>query len=100
MPQFDRRAGDAVVWLLLFTAPFWLHACWRLCRAWQPRGDLRAGGDGTQFPPRLYRRALFGHAAYFGLGAYGTALTIKYLYPSTPVAMLVGVGVSTAAAAA
>ena len=24
----------------------------------------------------------FGHAAYFGLGAYGTALTIKYLVPS------------------
>ena len=23
----------------------------------------------------------FGHAAYFGLGAYGTAMTIKYLYP-------------------
>ena len=41
----------------------------------------------------------FGHAAC-GLGAYGTALTIKYLYPSTPVGMLVGVVVSTAAAAA
>ena len=25
----------------------------------------------------------FGHAAYFGLGAYGTAMTIKYLVPST-----------------
>ena len=23
----------------------------------------------------------FGHAAYFGLGAYGTAMTIKYLLP-------------------
>ena len=32
----------------------------------------------------------FGHAAYFGLAAYGTAMTIKYLYPSTPVGMLVG----------
>ena len=28
----------------------------------------------------------FGHAAYFGLGAYGAAMTIKYLYPSTPLA--------------
>ena len=26
----------------------------------------------------------FGHAAYFGLGAYGAAMTIKYLVPSTP----------------
>ena len=26
----------------------------------------------------------FGHAAYFGLGAYGAGLTLKYLAPSTP----------------
>ncbi len=25
----------------------------------------------------------FGHAAYFGLGAYGAAMTINYLGPST-----------------
>ena len=25
----------------------------------------------------------FGHAAYFGLGAYGAGMTIKYLVPST-----------------
>ena len=25
----------------------------------------------------------FGHAAYFGLGAYGAAMTIRYLVPST-----------------
>ena len=29
----------------------------------------------------------FGHAAYFGLGAYGAAMTIKYLAPSTPLAI-------------
>src|SRR6202035_4603588 len=32
----------------------------------------------------------FGHAAYFGLGAYGAGLTLKYVAPSTPLAMLVG----------
>ena len=41
----------------------------------------------------------FGHAAYFGLCAYGTAMTIKYLVPSTPLAILVGVIVGTIAAA-
>ena len=41
----------------------------------------------------------FGHAAYFGLGAYGTAMTIKYVYPSTPLGMLVGIIVGTVAAA-
>jgi branched-chain amino acid transport system permease protein len=32
----------------------------------------------------------FGHAAYFGLGAYGAGMTLKYLAPSTPLAVLVG----------
>ena len=32
----------------------------------------------------------FGHAAYFGLGAYGAGLTLKYLAASTPLAMLAG----------
>jgi branched-chain amino acid transport system permease protein len=42
----------------------------------------------------------FGHAAYFGLGAYGAGMTIKYLVPSTPVGMLVGVLIGTVAAGA
>ncbi|NYT38594.1 branched-chain amino acid ABC transporter permease [Allopusillimonas soli] len=41
----------------------------------------------------------FGHAAYFGLGCYGVGMMIKYLVPSTPLGMLVGVLVGTAAAA-
>jgi branched-chain amino acid transport system permease protein len=32
----------------------------------------------------------FGHAAYFGLGAYGAGLTLRYLVHSTPLAILVG----------
>ncbi len=32
----------------------------------------------------------FGHAAYFGLGAYGCGLTLKYLADSTLLAMLIG----------
>ena len=32
----------------------------------------------------------FGHAAYFGLGAYGAGLTLRYVVHSTPVAMLAG----------
>ncbi|MFT0547188.1 branched-chain amino acid ABC transporter permease [Allopusillimonas ginsengisoli] len=41
----------------------------------------------------------FGHAAYFGLGAYGVGLVIKYVAPSTPLGILVGVLVGTIAAA-
>jgi len=32
----------------------------------------------------------FGHAAYFGLGAYGAGLTLRYMVHSTPLAMLAG----------
>ncbi len=32
----------------------------------------------------------FGHAAYFGLGAYGAGLTLKYLAHSTPLAIIDG----------
>jgi branched-chain amino acid transport system permease protein len=32
----------------------------------------------------------FGHAAYFGLGAYGAGLTLKFLAPSTPLALIAG----------
>jgi branched-chain amino acid transport system permease protein len=41
----------------------------------------------------------FGHAAYFGLGVYGTGLTIRYLVPSTVLGMCVGVGSAIVAAA-
>ncbi|MBI1219472.1 MAG: branched-chain amino acid ABC transporter permease [Rhodobacteraceae bacterium] len=41
----------------------------------------------------------FGHAAYFGLGAYGTGMTIRYLLPSTGVGILVGTLVGALAAA-
>jgi branched-chain amino acid transport system permease protein len=33
----------------------------------------------------------FGEAAYFGLGAYGAGLVLKFLYPSTVLAVLAGV---------
>jgi len=32
----------------------------------------------------------FGHAAYFGLGAYGAGLMLKYVVASTPLAIIVG----------
>jgi branched-chain amino acid transport system permease protein len=32
----------------------------------------------------------FGHAAYFGLGAYGAGFALKYLAPSTPLSLIAG----------
>ena len=39
----------------------------------------------------------FGHAAFFGLGAYSTGIILKNLYPSVPLALLGGVIVSSLA---
>ncbi|HZC56041.1 MAG TPA: branched-chain amino acid ABC transporter permease [Xanthobacteraceae bacterium] len=99
MPKLDKRTADALIWALLLTAPFWLT---------QVGGYVELGSRVLIYA--LAAMALnfllgytgvlsFGHAAYFGLGAYGTALTIKLLYPSTPAGMLVGIVVGTAAAA-
>lgn len=40
----------------------------------------------------------FGQAAYFGLGAYGAGMTLKYVAPSTPLAILIGTLVGGVAA--
>ena len=99
MTAVNKHAANAAVWLVLLTMPYWMSAV----------------GGYTELATRVVVLGLaamslnlllgftgvlsFGHAAYFGIGAYGTAMTIKYLYPSTPVGMLVGIVTATAAAA-
>jgi branched-chain amino acid transport system permease protein len=79
-----------VIWALLLTVPFWLPML----------------GGYTALAGRVLVFALaamsfnillgftgvmsFGHAAYFGLGAYGAGLCLKYIAASTPLAMLAG----------
>ena len=88
---FLRRNLQAIViWALLLTVPFWLPLF----------------GGYTALAGRVVVFALaamsfnmllgftgimsFGHAAYFGLGAYGCGLFLKFVYASTPLAMLAG----------
>jgi branched-chain amino acid transport system permease protein len=99
MPQLDKRAADAAVWLLLITAPLWLTHVGGYVELGSRVVIYALAATALNFLLGFTGVLSFGHAAYFGLGAYGTALTIKYLYPSTPVAMLVGIVTATAAAA-
>jgi branched-chain amino acid transport system permease protein len=80
----------AVIWAFLLTVPFWLPFL----------------GGYTAIAARVLVFALaamslnmllgytgvlsFGHAAYFGLGAYGAGLTLKFVAASTPLAILAG----------
>ncbi|MBN9491482.1 MAG: branched-chain amino acid ABC transporter permease [Alphaproteobacteria bacterium] len=79
-----------IIWALLLTVPFWLPlvggytaiAARVLVMALAAMGlNLLLGYTGV---------LSFGHAAYFGLGAYGAGLTLKYVAASTPLSILAG----------
>ncbi len=78
------------IWALLLTAPLWLPLL---------GGYTALAGRVLVFGLAAMALNLllgftgvlsFGHAAYFGLGAYGAGLTLRYLVHSTPLAMLAG----------
>jgi branched-chain amino acid transport system permease protein len=89
-PRLRRWQYLALVWAVLLTVPWWLPHL----------------GGYTAIASRVLVFALaamsfnmllgftgvlsFGHAAYFGLGAYGAGLCLKYVATSTPLAMLAG----------
>jgi len=97
--RVDKRAADAVVWLLLLTAPFWLPLIGGYVQLGSRILVIALAAMALNFLLGYTGVLSFGHAAYFGLGAYGAAMTVAYIYPSTPLAMLVGVVVGTVAGA-
>ena len=80
-----------IVWALLLTVPLWLPMLGGYTAL--AGRVLVLGLAAMSFNLLLGFTGVmsFGHAAYFGLGAYGAGLTLKYLVASTPLAMLGGV---------
>jgi branched-chain amino acid transport system permease protein len=78
------------IWAVLLLAPYWMV----------PLGGYTALGTrvlvlglaamSVNFLLGFTGVLSFGHAAYFGLGAYGAGFALKFLAPSTPVALLCG----------
>ena len=99
MRRLDKRAGDILIWFLLLAAPYWLPMAGSYIELGTHVVVYALAAMALNFLLGYTGVLSFGHAAYFGLGAYGAAMTIKYLYPSTPLGMLVGVIVGTTAAA-
>ncbi|HUK57895.1 MAG TPA: branched-chain amino acid ABC transporter permease [Stellaceae bacterium] len=99
MPRLDKRAANALVWLLLLAAPYWLPMIGGYVELGSRIVIMALAAMALNFLLGFTGVLSFGHAAYFGLAAYGTAATMKYLYPSTPLAMLIGIVIATAAAA-
>lgn len=99
MFKFDKRAADAVVWLLLLTMPLWLDWIGGYTQLGSRVLILALAAMALNFLLGYTGVLSFGHAAYFGLGAYGMGLTIKFLVPNTLVGFAVGVAVGILAAA-
>ena len=80
-----------IVWALLLTVPVWLPMLGGYTAL--AGRVLVLGLAAMSFNILLGFTGVmsFGHAAYFGLGAYGAGLTLKYLTPSTPLAILAGI---------
>jgi branched-chain amino acid transport system permease protein len=89
-PVESKHVALVAIWVLLVTAPYW--------------SPLIGGYTALASKVLVFALAAmalnlllgftgvlsFGHAAYFGLGAYGAGLTLRYLAHSTPLAMLLG----------
>ena len=80
----------AAIWVALLLAPYWMA----------PLGGYTALGTrvlvlglaamSVNFLLGFTGVLSFGHAAYFGLGAYGAGFALKFLAPSTPLALVCG----------
>ena len=98
MTAIDKRLSTPIIWLILLTMPWWMDAMGGYTELATRVVVLGLAAMALNFLLGFTGVLSFGHAAYFGLGAYGAAMTIKYLVPSTPLAIVVGVIVGTVAA--
>lgn len=96
---YQKYAGHIALWLILFTLPFWFGAIGGYTALGTRVLVMALAAMSVNFLLGYTGVLSMGHAAYFGLGAYGAGLTIKYLIPSTLAGMAVGVLVALAAAA-
>src|SRR5579872_842554 len=78
------------IWVVLILVPFWLPLLGGYTALAGRILVFALGAMGLNLLLGFTGVLSFGHAAYFGLGAYGAGLTLKYVAASTPLAMLAG----------
>jgi branched-chain amino acid transport system permease protein len=89
-PAVPRWATLFVIWALLITVPYWLPLLGGYTALAGRVLVFGLAAMGLNLLLGFTGVLSFGHAAYFGLGAYGAGLTLRYLVHSTPLAMLAG----------
>jgi branched-chain amino acid transport system permease protein len=89
----------AAIWVVLLLAPLWMP----LFGGYTALGTrvlvLGLGAMSVNFLLGFTGVLSFGHAAWFGLGAYGCGLTLKFVALSTPLGLLAGTGLGGVAGA-
>jgi branched-chain amino acid transport system permease protein len=98
MKRLAQPSTHALVVLLLATMPFWMGYVGGYTELATQVLVMALAAMALNFLLGFTGTLSFGHAAYFGLGGYGVAMIIKYIAPSTPLGILVGVAVGTIAA--
>ena len=79
-----------LLWLVLLTAPWWLLHVGGYMALGTRVLVLALAAMSLNFLLGFTGVLSFGHAAYFGLGAYGTGLALKLFTHSTPLALVLG----------
>jgi branched-chain amino acid transport system permease protein len=97
--DLQKQAPNVVVWLLLLAMPFWMPAVGGYVELGSRVLVLGLAAMALNFLLGYTGVLSFGHAAYFGLGAYGAGMTIRYLVPSTSLGIVIGMLVGTIAGA-
>ena len=85
-----RVLSIAVVWIVLIALPYWLPAVGGYTALGSKVLIYAIATMGLNLLLGFTGGLSFGQAAYFGLGAYGAGMTLKYLALSTPLAIVVG----------
>ena len=80
----------AAIWIILLLAPYWMVPLGGYTALATRVLVLGLAAMSVNFLLGFTGVLSFGHAAYFGLGAYGAGLTLKFLAPSTPLALVAG----------
>jgi branched-chain amino acid transport system permease protein len=85
-----KLAVQLAIWALLASAPYWMPPLGGYTALGTRVLVLALAAMSVNFLLGFTGVLSFGHAAYFGLGAYGAGLALKFLAPSTPLALVCG----------
>ena len=88
--QTRKLIALSAIWIVLLLAPYWMAPLGGYTALATRVLVLGLAAMSVNFLLGFTGVLSFGHAAYFGLGAYGTVLALKFLTMSTPLGLIAG----------